>query len=87
MRTFVKKEFFSVQCAISEVGPYNGGKGAVVVAPGNTKSVDSAINHFFARRLKQAIQIRRKRIFRRIGIPELRNNQTVRLHADARIIR
>ena len=27
------------------------------------KSVDSAINHFFVRRLKQAIKIRRKRIF------------------------
>ena len=27
------------------------------------KSVDSAINHFFVRRLKEAIKIRRKRIF------------------------
>ena len=33
------------------------------------KSVDSPINHLFVRRLKQVIQIRRKRIFRRLGIP------------------
>ena len=33
------------------------------------KSVDSPINHLFVRRLKQVIHIRRKRIFRRLGIP------------------
>ena len=33
------------------------------------KCVDSSKNLFFPRRLKQAIQIRRKRIFRRLGIP------------------
>ena len=34
-----------------------------VVYRGLKKSVDLAINHFFVRRLKQAIKIRRKRIF------------------------
>ena len=33
------------------------------------KSVDSPINNLFVRRLKKVIQTRRKRIFRRLGIP------------------
>ena len=36
---------------------------AVVAEPSKKTSVDSAINHYFVRILKQAIQIRRKRIF------------------------
>ena len=39
------------------------GGGGVVAEPSKKKSVDSPINHFFVSRLKQAIQIRRKRIF------------------------
>ena len=39
------------------------GGGGVVAEPSKKKSVDSSINHFFVRRLKQVINIRRKRIF------------------------
>ena len=43
--------------------------GGVVAEPSKKISVESPINHFFVRRLKQAIKIRRIRIFRRLGIP------------------
>ena len=39
------------------------GGGGVVAEPSKEKSVASAINHFFVRRLKQVITISRKRIF------------------------
>ena len=39
------------------------GRGGVVAEPSKKKSVDSAINHFCVRRLKQAIKIRRNPIF------------------------
>ena len=48
-----------------------GRREGVVAEPSMKKSVDSSINHFFVRRLKQVIQIRRKQIFRRLGIPEM----------------
>ena len=50
-----------VSSRIQRSGKCNGG--GVVVEPSKKKSVDSAINHFFVCRLKQAIKIRRKRIF------------------------
>ena len=67
-----KNRLFSVEYRDLEC---NGGR--VVAEPNKKKSVDSAINHFFVRRLKLAIQIRRKRIFRRLGIPAIlcRNSQ------------
>ena len=40
-----------------------GGGGGVVAEGSKKKSVDSDINQFLVRRLKQAITIRRKRIF------------------------
>ena len=45
--------------------------GCVGAEPSKKKAVDSAINHFLSvgPTLKEAITIRTKRIFRRLGIP------------------
>ena len=59
IRRFVHKSVFFRRIPRSR--KCNGGGG--VAEPSKKKSVDSAINHFFVRRLKQAIKIRRKRIF------------------------
>ena len=48
---------------VSKVQWGRGGGGEVVAEHSKKKSVDSPINIVFVRRLKQAIQIRRKRIF------------------------
>ena len=65
-RRFVQKSAFFR--GIPRPPKCNGG-GGVVAERSKIKSVDSAIN-LFSRRLKQAIKLRRKRIFRRLGIPE-----------------
>ena len=60
IRRFVNIFFF---CRIPRSRKCNGGGGRVVAETSKNKSVDSAINHFFVRILKQAIQFRTKRIF------------------------